>query len=577
MMRRDTQSFSYLLLAMTVLVGTLFPGNILAKTDVIPEQIQEQPQDQVQNETADEVLSDDPWEQEAEPVQAESQSQTPGAPTVSWSYKPTVYDSEVPTTNETTWESITEQGDTIYQVINYVYPRKALQALDKNGKKKWEILTNHDGAAFPYQPVISKDNWVYAYNRDYEVLEAYNANGQMVWDYSIAVALPYDDVIPVLGKKGEIFVLDDLPAPKYAKVVALNARTGDLLWEKEVDAGHELAVSPDGTLYTYGFSGLYTFEAANGQLRWKKNDQNITMSPVFDRNGTPYIFNHRGVTGLNKEDGSLKMKFEPGYTTPGTQVQEDNYTPFSPKSLKIGSDDTLYAVGATEVYALKPTGTVVYHFTLDNADTRLYTEKSILGKDGVLYVTDYVYGSEKPFHALALDKTGQAKWKTELPLGPNDSNVTLAHLTTMVDDNGNFYYPVNSRLFMFNSAGSIVWDTTITNPYSSRLYASPDGTVYVGTGGKLTAYKQAPIKKLRSLLPDKRRLTLDVNQQHQITLKAVYIDKTSEIVTDQTTWSSSKPTVATVSGGKVTAIGKGTAYIRGVYLGKRISITVTVN
>ncbi len=67
-----------------------------------------------------------------------------------------------------------------------------------------------------------------------------------------------------------------------------------------------------------------------------------------------------------------------------------------------------------------------------------------------------------------------------------------------------------------------------------------------------------------------------VGSQLNVQLTALYETGKTENVTSKATWTSSKASVATVSDGKISVKGKGTASIKGSFGGKTVSIKVTV-
>jgi len=82
--------------------------------------------------------------------------------------------------------------------------------------------------------------------------------------------------------------------------------------------------------------------------------------------------------------------------------------------------------------------------------------------------------------------------------------------------------------------------------------------------------------KVKKLVMSPSKLQLYSGQTGNFTVQAVYTNKTVEDVTSQAVWATSKPDIATVTGGEVTAKAKGTAKITASFGGKKASKTVTV-
>lgn len=81
-------------------------------------------------------------------------------------------------------------------------------------------------------------------------------------------------------------------------------------------------------------------------------------------------------------------------------------------------------------------------------------------------------------------------------------------------------------------------------------------------------------KKLVSIKASDTKIGLKLGNQKQVMVTATYSDQSTEDITNQVTWSSTKPAVADVTNGMVLAKDYGTASIKGTYEGKSISVSV---
>ncbi|MGC5327205.1 Ig-like domain-containing protein [Brevibacillus sp. SYSU BS000544] len=78
------------------------------------------------------------------------------------------------------------------------------------------------------------------------------------------------------------------------------------------------------------------------------------------------------------------------------------------------------------------------------------------------------------------------------------------------------------------------------------------------------------------LTSSQKKVTLKAGETSQVSLKAVFSDKSEADVTALATWTSSKPEIATVVDGQITALKTGTATIKAIYGGKSVNVTVSV-
>ncbi|MDP4096054.1 Ig-like domain-containing protein [Paenibacillus sp. P96] len=124
--------------------------------------------------------------------------------------------------------------------------------------------------------------------------------------------------------------------------------------------------------------------------------------------------------------------------------------------------------------------------------------------------------------------------------------------------------------------------------------SSNENVAYVSSGGLITAYnpgtatitatyggKSATItvnvETASHLDIGSSKVSMSVNGKPvQLTAKVTYTDGSTEVVTDDTTWTSDKDSVVYVNKGKLTAYNKGTAVITATYNGKSATVTVTV-
>ncbi|WP_110932208.1 Ig-like domain-containing protein [Paenibacillus bouchesdurhonensis] len=84
------------------------------------------------------------------------------------------------------------------------------------------------------------------------------------------------------------------------------------------------------------------------------------------------------------------------------------------------------------------------------------------------------------------------------------------------------------------------------------------------------------VPKLTKLTVDEKKFTLAPGASKSVVVKAEYDTGVTSVVTGSAEWTSSKPSVAKVTAGKIEAVGKGTTSIKGKFGGKTVTISVTV-
>ncbi|MEO2205844.1 Ig-like domain-containing protein [Paenibacillus pabuli] len=113
-----------------------------------------------------------------------------------------------------------------------------------------------------------------------------------------------------------------------------------------------------------------------------------------------------------------------------------------------------------------------------------------------------------------------------------------------------------------------------------------NGTVKTLTEGKATltgTYQDQTIKTevtvvplLKKLITGQKKLVLSPQGSAMLTIMAQYDTGKTTVVTNNAAWSSTKPSVATVTNGKVVAVGKGKTSIIAKWNNKKVTIPVTV-
>jgi hypothetical protein len=225
---------------------------------------------------------------------------------------------------------------TVYVVLDWT-----LCAVDYSGVLKWSKY-------FPDYPLttpsIAIDGTVYIGVGNNQFI-ALNSDGSIKWSYSVA-----SPTAGSIANDGTIYFgsLDSC-------VYALNPN-GTLKWSYRVD-GRIYAtpiIGVSGDIYFPADDGFYYAVSQSGTLLWKIR---IPSSSYFWHNsgaiasdGTIYILPNEDALYAIKSDGFIKW-----------HISVENYI-YSNCSPVIGSDGTVYVAGKNGLYAISPTGSVLWSY-----------------------------------------------------------------------------------------------------------------------------------------------------------------------------------------------------------------------
>lgn len=113
---------------------------------------------------------------------------------------------------------------------------------------------------------------------------------------------------------------------------------------------------------------------------------------------------------------------------------------------------------------------------------------------------------------------------------------------------------------------------------STSVKAIGEGTATLSGSyqGISSSVKVNVVPKLTKLTVNESKLNLAPSYVKTVVLTAAYDTGTTASVASSATWTSSKPSVATVTDGKIVAVAKGSATIKAKFGGKTVSVRVTV-
>lgn len=132
-----------------------------------------------------------------------------------------------------------------------------------------------------------------------------------------------------------------------------------------------------------------------------------------------------------------------------------------------------------------------------------------------------------------------------------------------------------------NLSSKVGWESDNTNvatitTTSVKAIAEGTATLKGSYQGHSVSVRVSVIPKLLKLTVDEKSLKLAPGSAKTVVVTAEYDNGNNPTVTGSATWTSSKPSVAKVTAGRIEAVAKGSATIKGVYGGKSVSIRVSV-
>ncbi|MEE0850207.1 MAG: PQQ-binding-like beta-propeller repeat protein [Alistipes onderdonkii] len=317
-------------------------------------------------------------------------------------------------------------------------------------QKSSNIVFSHDGQTFY---TISQT--------DKKLLAISAITGQIVWEYATSAATY--GAGPAVGADGTVyFGTEDGDGTLYAV-----SASGALKWKATLGAAVKAspAVTTDGVVYALADGGiLKAFDAVSGAEKWSATQTGNAGGVAVDADGTVYIGTSKGIWAYT-EGGTLKW----------TCDTEHNVTERG-GSLAIGGG-VLYATlkskgGCAAVDTA--TGRTLWTYALQAGDSY----HPVVDGDGT------VYFCEKNGYLYAVDKNGSEKWVDQ-----TDKNYIYSGFALAAD--GKAYisqYASPFNLLAFDASGNRSIITSIGAQTMSPVSIGPDGRVYYGLNGSISAY-----------------------------------------------------------------------------------------
>lgn len=273
-----------------------------------------------------------------------------------------------------------------------------------------------------------------------------NAKGALVWQKEYANSASGTELTGIaVDSSGNIAIAGTYQGAEWDRfVVAKLDSSGTLLWQKEIDvnnnaAARDVAIDSSGNIYAVGGSGngaLIVKYSTSGTLTWQRKLSSSSFEAVK-------IF----------PSGNIAV---------------------------VGTQETISGAGILDralfvIYS--STGTVLDQRTL-NTSFNVYGSGIAIFNDNNAYMLAYRRGFETTnVYIVKYEITSNSasiKWQKSFS---SSSNTVLKALGVATDSLGNVYVsgktsqattPYPTFIFKFDSAGTVLWKRTVTNPTSTQ-------------------------------------------------------------------------------------------------------------
>ena len=322
----------------------------------------------------------------------------------------------------------------------------------------------HDFQRTGYQPKPVK---YIVLNGYWEWFIVYKVDGSALYTYYNQVGSV--DGSPVVDEYGKMFLPLDDGLVRTGKVWGLI--DGWYITAGYIPYGLTLR---DNKLYIpSGDYGLHIIDLVTGERRVYYTEGEIYCPPYVDDQGNIYFGSQDGYIYALNPDGTLKWRYYVGGEVRGGPA--------------VLSDGTMVFGGTNNcVHAMDPNGNEKWRFCTEDW---IYDTPAI-GPDDTIYFAsqdDYLY---------ALNPNGTLKWKYYL------GQYAYYRFPPAVDPNrGVYLLDDDNVLHAVDFNGNPRW--TLSMPGTGRISIGPDGTIYTGAGGKLTAVNPDGTIKFQVDIPEK--------------------------------------------------------------------------
>lgn len=203
------------------------------------------------------------------------------------------------------------------------------------------------------------------FERQKRLLCIHTQSGEIMWEFHgkgiISESPAYAD--------GRVFISGG------SSIYCLDADTGDIIWEKEVDVGYHLSLSHDGKkifIESYG-EVLECLNSDNGESLWQFDCGSLITVPIAVGHKRVYCGSEDGMfycIDLNR--GDLIWKKELGNFPSGVLRRQVNILVLTDKKLAVGAGKTLYILDTRSGKILESYTAEIYIDSIALSDGKLF-------------------------------------------------------------------------------------------------------------------------------------------------------------------------------------------------------------
>ncbi len=297
------------------------------------------------------------------------------------------------------------------------------------------------------------------YNPYERILNPSNV-GNLVQDWFYPISAFTDKSItssPVVVNGALYVVSPDGP------LFALNASTGALLWQKDINAIGNVDVV-NNVLYVSSFSDnasyIYALDPGTGAVIWQSATQNSVESSPTVVDGIVYVNTYLNFVALDAHTGALLWQQPADSVAYGSPVVVNGIV------YNGSGAGTLYALNAR-------TGTLIWKKTVGSA---INGSPAVLDK--LVYVSSY--NSPGVFTVYALNVLTGAVYFQH----PVNDSITVSDASPAPTVGGIVYVSSDSTIWALDAlSGALHWKSSNAFGYGQSAPAGADNVLYVGSAG----------------------------------------------------------------------------------------------
>jgi uncharacterized protein YjdB len=335
----------------------------------------------------------------------------------------------------------------------------------------------------------------------------------------------------------------------------------------DVDKTMKLNVDSDNVFLHVANTRQLKLTAVNAE----GDETDVTASATWTSSNESVAFVNKGlITGVKSGTATVTGAYNGKTVEIAVDVDTPRYLDINPAkiALKAGEKADIkltatYADGTSEDV------TALASWTTSKDEVALVLNKKIVTFSMGTAVLKGTYGGKSASVQVAVDVPAKLTLNSKsVNIGVNEEYQAV--LTAQYSDNHTETVTEAAAWSSSDESKAIVRDGLITG------VAQGTATI-TASFGEMTVKITVNVGLVSELEPSARVLSLQLGNSQQVTLTATDANGASRNVTSEAKWTSSKPAVADVKKGLVTAYGQGTATITAAYGGQSVAITVRVD